>query len=243
MPRRFCSSCNAANNLVISTPVAEANDQGLFILSDVFDGSEFSLGFRFYVTTLTPSTQHLLQNTDSTTPKNIWWEIYVLNDSKLKFGTSIDGAIELYSGITTNTLYSVWIDAYEEDLYWYIYNWSTGLTVSDTTGRGITSASDSFLTLLNDYNNSSYLHGSLFDFAYVPGSYNGSSLYLKGGLNYYFFHGFWPMREGSGSYCNQLIQKGPSAPWPSLGSGGIFTGGFSWAPLLDITQDNARKWS
>jgi len=243
MPKRYASACNMANKLVLSTPIAEADNEGLYCMSDVFDGSEFSVGFRFYTTTLTPNIQYLLQNTDSTKTKTKYWEIYVTNDGKLVFSTALDGGIQLFSGITTDTLYSVWIDAYEETLNWYIYNWTTKARVSDTTDRQITNAANSILTVLNNYENNAYLHGSLFDLVYVPGLSEASDIYLTGGCAYFFFYGYWPMREGSGAYCNQLIQRPGATVYPALSTGGIFVGGFSWDKLPDLTQDNARRWS
>ena len=230
--RRFAFACNDNDHLLLSTPTITAANQGLYVLSSMFDNSEWSMGFRFRLASVT-GTQYLLQNTISTNTKNKNWEIYMV-DNSLRYSTAATGSVSMFSDLVAGRDYYCWIDAYEEDVYCYLYDTVTGTEYSDNFGQTYNLASDSIVTVLSDFEKfSPTTSGTIWDLAFIPGTGEYWSTFKHGGIHKYFFYSFWPMREGTGLSCRNLTYSAAA-----LTTGGIFSD-FSWTGDDD---DEAKRW-
>ena len=231
--RRFAFACNNNDRLLLSTPTITAANQGLYVVSSMFDQAEWSMGFRFRLASVS-GTQFLLQNTISTSTKNKNWEIYMV-DNSLRYSTAATGSVSMFADLVAGVDYYFWMDAYEEYVYCYLFDTSNDTEYGGDFAQSYNLASDSIVTVLSDYEKSSPATGAtIWDLAFIPGVGEHWSTFKHGGIHKYFFYSFWPMREGTGTICRNLI----NTAIPLL-TGGTFSGNFSWTSDDD---DESKRW-
>lgn len=219
MKQTYAFCCNDNKKLLLSTPVIGAGEALSYTSSD-FDGSEFSLGIRFIYTGGGTSLIYCNQSDGA-----LNWSIYV--GANLAYYDPTNGEIVLFP-VSQDTVYHVWIDLDADDLdvYWQeeggTRNYSN-FAISTNT------ASDSTIYLGTNYDLDDPFSGTLWDFAYSSAKNSSASTYIPGGMNMAWTY-YWPMREGAGLDCYDIIQGA------DLG----VTSGFSWTG--DDTDD-PKRWA
>lgn len=222
MKRTYAFCCNDNEKLLLSTPVVAAG-QALSYTSSDFDGSELSMGIRFKVSDNTSGFLVDCTQTDGT--KN--WSLFFFGDNYLSYEDGNNGRIQLFE-VTEGIVYHVWIDIDADDLdvYWQAEGGSSNY---QNTEISTNTSSDSMIHLGTNFSKDDPLIGTLWDFAYSTAKNSSAITYIPGGCNFAWTY-YWPMREGSGAACTDVIQ----------GVGLTVTTGSSWTG--DDTDD-PRRWA
>jgi hypothetical protein len=222
MKQTYAFCCNENEQLLLSTPVIAAG-QALSHTSSDFDGSELSLGIRFKADDVTAGT--ILECYDTSTT-DISWSLHIVL-GELYFYSDEDSEIYLFD-VSVDTIYHVWIDVDADDLDVYYQEEGGARNYSNIAISTITNA-DSAVYIGTNAALDDPLDGTLWDFAYSTAKNSSATTYIPGGCNLAWTY-YWPMREGTGAVCADVIQ----------GVGLTVTTGFSWTGD-DI--DDPKRWA
>jgi hypothetical protein len=217
MRKAFAYACNDNDGLLLSTPIPDATG-GLTYTSAVFNGNNFSVGFRVNVTNTDSGTVIHCSQSDST----LNWIIY-FNAGNLEWADPVNGVITLATLVAGN--YHVWIDVDPDqlDVYWQEEGDSRNF---DAFAISEITSVDSMITVGNTYNLDDPLLGTVYDLAYCAAKISSATTYIPGGCNFTWSR-YWPMREGTGDTCTDIITGAVLD-----GSSGItWTGGDTDDPL------------
>lgn len=220
----YCADLN--DKLGLSTL---GKGKGLYETSSVYNGDNWSLGFRINAATNQPSGT-ILHNTEAVHDTATNWRLW-LDHGELYYSDDTNGDINIYV-FNAAGLHHFWIDVEETliDIYVAIDGDGGAGTFYDQLARVQHTPTDSRVDIMDTRAIDDALDSPVFDFAFVTGGAADNGIYRYGGCDTFGWTRFYPLREGSGVLLTDVITGGALT---------VTGGGPSWTAATDA----GKRWA